>query len=90
MKVTLRKKSLKSGRVSLYLDIYHLGRRRYEYLNIYLERGDGERKEKIKLAENVRAKRELEIANNHYGFVADFKKRTSKPHKQSNLPTRFC
>ncbi|MFC2083648.1 tyrosine-type recombinase/integrase [Bacteroidota bacterium] len=77
MKVTLRKKELKNKRSSYYLDIYHLGKRKYEFLNIYVDKGDNKYKEKKKLAENIRAKRELELANDEYGFIADFKKRVS-------------
>jgi hypothetical protein len=32
MKVTLRRKQLKDGRQSLFIDYYHKGKRRYEYL----------------------------------------------------------
>lgn len=77
MRVTLRKKKLKDGRNSFYLDIYHQGKRNYEYLNIYLEKNDNEKKEKTTLANNIRAKREIELANNQHGFVPEFKKRTS-------------
>jgi len=77
MKVTLRKKQLKDGRFSFYLDIYHLGKRKYEYLNIYLEKRDKQKKEKIALVEKIRAKRELELAYSQYGFIPDFKKRVS-------------
>ena len=36
MKVTLRTKQLKDGSRSLYLDVYENGKRRYEYLRLYL------------------------------------------------------
>ena len=38
--VNLRKRGLPSGKVSLYLDIYHHGVRDYEYLRLYLLPGD--------------------------------------------------
>jgi hypothetical protein len=34
--VRLRTKLIKNGNQSLYLDIYHKGQRRYEFLHIYL------------------------------------------------------
>lgn len=36
MNVALRTKPLKNGNESLYLDIYEDGKRRYEYLRLYL------------------------------------------------------
>ena len=73
MKVTLRKRN-KGGKISLYLDFYHLGKRKYEYLRLYLKdkpRTAEERssnKTTLELAEKIRAKRQLEIQNNIYGF----------------------
>ena len=37
MSVKLRRRKLKSGRISLYLDIYHEGQRHYEFLKIHLD-----------------------------------------------------
>ena len=61
MKVTLRQRQLKDGRVTLYLDLYHSrGSRRLEYLNLYLT-GDREAdKETLRLAEAIQAKRKLD------------------------------
>ena len=36
MKVTLRTKPLSNGSKSIYLDIYENGKRKYEYLRLYL------------------------------------------------------
>jgi integrase len=79
MKIALRKRKLSNGSQSLYLDIYDKGKRRYEYLNLVLvkpvnplERQSN--KETEKLAENIRAKRQLEIQNGIHGFVPEFKK----------------
>lgn len=71
--VRLRKRLLKSGNTSLYLDIYADGRRRYEYLNLYLvpekTRADREsNRETFKLADAVRAQRLVEFRNGRYGF----------------------
>ena len=41
--VRLRLRTTPSGRISLYLDIYHEGTRRYEYLRLYLTREDARR-----------------------------------------------
>lgn len=77
MKVTLRKKKLKSGNYSLYLDIYHNGERNYEFLKLYLTKDREQNKETNLLAQKIRNKRESELQSNSYGFIPDFKKRTS-------------
>jgi len=76
MKVHLRKRALRSKksskpRYSLYLDIYsRKGKRKKEFLGIYLEPNDevSYRNEKLKLAENIKAKRIIELANEAHGF----------------------
>lgn len=74
MKVTLRQRE-KSGNISLYLDYYHKGKRKYEYLRMYLipkTRTPLEResnRKTLQLAENIRAKRQLELQNGTYGFT---------------------
>ena len=58
-------------RYSLYLDIYYRKRKRKrEFLGIYLEPHDDKtyRSEKLKLAENIKAKRMMELANEQHGF----------------------
>ena len=77
MKVTLRKRK-KRNKITLYLDYYDKGKREYEYLGLYLtpkpETGSltkaqkDENKKILALAENIRAKRLLEINNNQYAF----------------------
>lgn len=64
--VRLREKPLKDGNKSLYLDIYHKGIRKYEYLKLYLvpELTPLEKehnKETIKIAEQIKAERVLQI-----------------------------
>lgn len=73
MKVTLRQRN-KNGKISLYLDYYDKGKRKYEYLRIYLiekPRTVEERsfnKKTQQLGESIRAKRQLELQNGIYGF----------------------
>ena len=77
MKVTLRQR-LKKEAISLYLDYYSKGQRKYEYLNLHLipqpEKGSLTREQKdenrknLSLAESIRAKRHLEMQNGFYGF----------------------
>ena len=77
MNVTLRERQ-KGNKISLYLDLYENGKRRYEYLKLYLhakpengkltkEQRDHNEKTKA-LAEAVRSKRLLQIKNEEFGF----------------------
>ncbi|RCW92405.1 site-specific integrase [Winogradskyella arenosi] len=73
MKVTLRKRN-QGGKTSLYLDYYHKGKRKTEYLKLYLDpnaktKDDKEvNKKTLQLAETIRAQRQIEIQNGVYGF----------------------
>lgn len=80
--VRLREKDLANGNKSLYLDIWHEGRRKYEFLKLYLEKPKNtlireNNKQTLRLAESIRAKRQLEIQNKQYGFTSDFKQDTN-------------
>lgn len=72
MKVTLRKK--KGVKTSLYLDIYNNGKRKSEYLKLYLHNKPktpierNHNRETLILAENIAAQRQLQVQNNQYGF----------------------
>ncbi|MFM7022254.1 MAG: tyrosine-type recombinase/integrase [Flavobacteriales bacterium] len=63
MGVYLREKKLGNGQVSFYLDIYHNKKRRYEFLNICINknRPTEQDKEKRKLAQQIRSQRENEL-----------------------------
>lgn len=72
--IKLRERTLQDGRVSLFLDIYEDGQRRYEFLKLYLypETNDkirAKNKETRKLAEVVRGKRLVEAQNTSFGFA---------------------
>lgn len=74
--VRLREKKLATGMRSLYLDIYLNGKRKYEFLKLYLlpettRENKAENKRVLALANAVKAKRILEVQNNRFGFETD-------------------
>lgn len=80
--IQLRKRKLKGGEFSLYLDIYNQGVRRYEYLHLYLreERNADDRfynAETMRVAEAVRAKRMMELQRGVQGVVVASDKKVS-------------
>lgn len=79
MSVTLRSKRYKSGTHSYYLDIYQTGHRHTEFIDVTYKDSDPKdiRKEAKALAENIQAKRKLELENEQHGFVAKHKKKAS-------------
>src|SRR5271157_3264949 len=77
MSVKIREKKLKDGRLSLYLDIYHNGRRAYEFLDIYLTKDKQLNKESKELAENIRAKRQIELQSTDHNYTPQFKKKVN-------------
>ncbi len=77
MNITLRKKVLKDGRESLFLDYYlpkENQKRKKETLKLYLSPNPRTKLEKannkktLELAESIRAKRLLALQHNHYEF----------------------
>lgn len=88
-----QRKQTKDGSISLFLEIYKgttttvdgkvKNLRDYEYLNLYLVDkpktpiDKQHNKDILKLAESIKAKRELEIKNGLYGFASDFKQNTN-------------
>ena len=75
MSVQLRNRTLKSGDKSLYLDIHHNGNRWREFLKIYLSSKDPDRVEKKRIAERIRANRELELLSDETGHRPSHKKK---------------
>lgn len=69
--VKLRSKSIKNGNLSLYLDIYYKGQRKYEFLRIYLipERNKADRMYNhrcLQLAHAIRNRRLVELQASFY------------------------
>lgn len=71
MGITLGKKKLSKGKVSLYIDYCYRGKRKKEYLGIILLRPDlphirQENQRKLLLAQQIKAKKELEFLSAIY------------------------
>ena len=81
MSVYLRKKTISGGKQSFYLDIWHGEKRRYEFLKLYTVKArtheEKDQNKRIKeLAENIRAKREIDIISGEYDIIPKFKENT--------------
>lgn len=81
MGVKLGAKKLASGKTSLFIDYNYKGNRKKEYIGIVLDSPTtpeirAKNKEKRRLAESIRAKRELEIVSVDYE-VSDIRMRTN-------------
>lgn len=68
MSITIRRKKLADGRHSLYLDIYDSGKRSYEFLELYLDKDTAANRERLQLAEKIRAERQLDLDGERHGF----------------------
>lgn len=77
MSVVLRRKKLKNGDHSLYLDIYHNGKRHYEFLSLQLTEDKKSNRETLALAESIRSKRIVELFNDEHGFMNKFKQKAN-------------
>ena len=76
--IRLRRKRIQSGE-SLYLDSYFKGKRRYEFLRLYLipERTKADKlknEQTLRLANTIKSKRLVELFNNKYGFSNEKRK----------------
>ncbi len=77
MSIVLRERKLPSGKIQLLLDIYHKGRRKREALDLQLTGDRKSDKDVRDLAERIRAKRQLEVANEAEGFIPNSRKKTN-------------
>ena len=79
MQIKVRHKRLRDGRrETVYLDYYDHGRRWVEYLGLYLTGRKAHvetDKETLRLAENIAAKRRLELASEQHGFTMQAKQK---------------
>ena len=69
--VKLRTKKLADGTESIYLDVYVDGKRKYEFLKLYLLPGKenkSKNKETLKIASSVKAQRMVEIQDGRFNF----------------------
>jgi len=76
--VKLRHKLIKNDTKSLYLDIWHEGKRSYKFLKLYIVIPKNQldrnlNRENQLLAESIRSKTQLSIKNKQYGFKTDFR-----------------
>ena len=76
--VTLREKKLANGNISLYLDVYRDGKRSYEFLKLYITKASNPLEREVNrqtraTAQAIKAKRQIELQNNEYGFNSQFK-----------------
>ncbi len=71
MSVTLREKKINGGKVSLYLDVNHNGERWPEFLKIHIskKKPTDDDKEKRRIANEIRAKRENELLSQNNALV---------------------
>lgn len=74
MKVHIRKKKLASGGHTYFLDYHYGGERVKDYLRIHITPNDPSGKDKKLLIEKIRAQREMELSNDHHGFIPSHKK----------------
>jgi integrase len=77
MGVHLREKKLGNGQISFYLDIYHNKKRWYEFLEIHISKGklSEDDKEKKRLAQEIRSKRENELIVQDNGLIDKSKRK---------------
>lgn len=93
--IRLREKSLSSGDISLYLDIYHNGSRNYEFLKLYLigkpkTQGEKQRnKETLELAQAIKAKRIVALQHNSHGFTPKSSKKVKFLPYIKNMGNKF-
>lgn len=72
--VRLREKVLANGNISLYLDVYRNGRRKKEYLKLYLVPEKTKKDKELNMqtlatAQAIKGKRQIELQNGEYSFT---------------------
>jgi integrase len=75
--VKLREKVLANGHRSLYLDVYHRGKRSYEFLKLYLTGSKEHDAEMLRLAETIRSQREIELHASEHGLVPSHRRKAN-------------
>ena len=83
--IKLRKKQISGNRMSYYLDIYNNGKRYYEFLKLYSTNDKTQNKEIQRLAESIRAKKEIELRSASYGFTPEHKSKVNFIDYMNNL-----
>lgn len=77
MSITLRKVKLPSGKTALKLDYYFYGKRRLESLGLFLNGDKTHNREILRMAETIRAKRELEVQSDFHGLTPQYHRKES-------------
>lgn len=75
MSVKLRKRKRSGDKYSLFLDIYSNGKRKFEYLNLFLEGNKSLDRVTLELAESQRAKRQIELQYESLDFISPSRKK---------------
>jgi len=75
--IHVRQKKLSNGNISLYLDIYFNGKRKYEFLKLYLvperTKQDKEKnRQTMQLANSIKSKRIVDMQNKRFEFQSEF------------------
>ena len=73
MSISIRKRKLKNGQTSIFLDICSHGKRWSENLNLRLVKDKSIDKRTMELVKQIKALRELELTSNMYGIIPEYK-----------------
>lgn len=95
MSVKLRKRKNSDGTTSLYLDIYHEGERKYEFLK-HLKQSKGTtpadrqtNKDNLELAKKIAINRAQQLSATDYNMVTDIGKKTSVAEWMQNFIDKY-
>ena len=70
MSVTIRERKYKSGKIALYLDVYHKGERKIENTGLSFKEGGKDKKNAYEKAKQLRAKKEIELVENNFDLLS--------------------